>query len=521
MNLIIQSVLGYGILFLIPFLQGIIKPDPTRLRFFSIWAASCAGALSLIFSVDSRVGIFLSALWLLYCIKNVGINFFEFLIWGKDHFGVFFNFVASALLVGGSLWLFSTRFSSQFLGFGEPWKTLTAVHFHFSGFLLVSVFAVYSDNVRNRSTNTESKIYIAFNCFYLLGFVLVAVGLTGLRTIELLGTFLLFCSAFFNLYLLLKSVWKNSPIYDKVVILCIGAFGFVSFSLAMTYSLQIFPPLDVRWMILTHGILNAFLFLPLLIHLTGRQKIHLPVRRFPFSKIHSNGKIESDFFSSYLSENDSKEGLLDDFSEFERNDFNPTLVNASIRHFYEHTNQYDLNVKVNPSPLFKWIWKFLVKPFFAKLQQLNLPDLDKKIIGNIFSLSEQKDGRSSPRGWMRVDALTGKPIYAAAYSMHKTNQVNYMNIAFPLPFCNMTSVLHVEHWKEGIRLTTLHLKHRLGDQGVYLVFANQGLRLPLDETIDVWFEKGLKARHDMWFLGWHYLSLEYTMDLKFADKKSY
>ncbi|BDA79238.1 membrane protein [Leptospira kobayashii] len=516
MSLIIQSVLGYGILVLIPFLHRTVEPDPTGRRFSLLWMAAGAGALSLFFTVQSHFGIFFAVLWLLWCIGNSITKFLKFLIWGQDHFGVFLNFIASVLLVGGSIWLLSTRFSFPFLGFGEPWKTLTAVHFHFSGFLLVSVFAVYRDKVRNCSSILESKIYIAFNCFYLFGFVLVAIGLTGLRTIELWGTSVLFCSALVNLYLLLKSVWKDSLIYDQAVILCIGVSGFISFSLALMYSWRIFPTLNVHWMILTHGILNAFLLLPLLFYLTDRQKIRFPVRKFSFSKIRSNGKIESDFFHSYLSEENQKEGLTDDFSEFRREDFDPDLIHPSVRNFYESTNKYELNVKVAPNRFFRFTWKFLVKPFFAKLQQLNLPDKDKKILGTINSISCEKDGRPSPRGWMRVDAETGKPIYAAAYSMHKTDRTTYMNIAFPLPYFNMTSVLHIEYSDRpsGIQLTTIHTLHPLGDQGVYLVFAGLGVRLPLDETIEVWFDQGLKARHKMWFLGWHYLTLDYTMDLK-------
>ncbi|TGN07940.1 YndJ family transporter [Leptospira ilyithenensis] len=516
MTLTIQFVLGYGIFVLIPFLQNILKPDHTRLRFLLLRIASAAGALSLFFPVQNHFGIFFALLWLLWCIGNAVTSFSEFLIWGYDHFGVFLNFIASALLLGGSVWLFSTRFSWQFLGFGEPWKTLTAIHFHFSGFLLVSVFAAYRDKIRKCSSGLESKTYITFNCFYLLGFVLVAIGLTGPRFIEVFGTFVLFSSAFVNLFLLLKSVWKDAFIYDRAIVLCIFVFGFLSFSLALTYSLRIFSPLDVYWMILTHGLLNAFLFLPLLIYLTKRQKISLPLRKFSFSKIHSKGKIESDFFHSYLSEDKAKEGLTDDFSAFRRNDFDPELTHPSVRNFYEFTDRYELNVKAKPNHFFQRIWKFLVKHFFAKLQQLNLPDQDKKILGSINSISEEKDGRPSPRGWMRVDAQTGKPIYAAVYSMHETHQVTYMNIAFPLPYSNMTSVLHIEYsdFTSGIQLTTIHSRHPLGDQGVYLVIAGFGIRLPLDETIEVWFDNGLKARHSMWFCGWLYLTLDYTMDLK-------
>jgi hypothetical protein len=65
-----------------------------------------------------------------------------------------------------------------------------------------------------------------------------------------------------------------------------------------------------------------------------------------------------------------------------------------------------------------------------------------------------------------------------------------------------------------------------GDCGIWLVMLGVALRLPLNETIDVWtvddpdapadlraWADGYTtiARHDLWLFGVHYLTLDYAM----------
>jgi hypothetical protein len=106
-------------------------------------------------------------------------------------------------------------------------------------------------------------------------------------------------------------------------------------------------------------------------------------------------------------------------------------------------------------------------------------------------------------------------IYIAAYSSHARDGHRAMNIAFPLPWSNMTSILRMDLRDDGgVSLTTLPRDEaRDGDQGVYLVVSGRGLRLPLDETIDVWAnaDGSLGAIHDMWIFGIRYLRLDYQL----------
>jgi hypothetical protein len=106
----------------------------------------------------------------------------------------------------------------------------------------------------------------------------------------------------------------------------------------------------------------------------------------------------------------------------------------------------------------------------------------------------------------------------------------YMNIAFPLPGGNLSSILHLaaRPFPEGtgVVLSTLPAATAGGDQGVY--YANRFLpvRLPVNESITVWptgenetATDGavLKAKHEMWLFGINYLNLDYEI---FAIKTS-
>src|SRR4030095_16422821 len=153
---------------------------------------------------------------------------------------------------------------------------------------------------------------------------------------------------------------------------------------------------------------------------------------------------------------------------------------------------------------------------------------DTEMVGRLLDLEEAADGRAGVRGWVRHFSATGHAVYVAAYARHQTDGIAYLNIAFPLPFANLTSILRLDSLPEGgVRLTSLPSPDRAGDEGVYFVLRRLKLRLPLQETIavrplnnspagsnSVDVSAGgpaCSARHDMWFMGCLYLRLEYLL----------
>jgi hypothetical protein len=161
----------------------------------------------------------------------------------------------------------------------------------------------------------------------------------------------------------------------------------------------------------------------------------------------------------------------------------------------------------------------IYKQISKQMGKMNFPlhpeSQQTQISRAIVPLKDSLDMRQNVRGWVRVYTRTGEAVYVAAYSSHNYQQHIYLYIAFPLPFGNLTSLLRLETYegnKGGLRLTSF--SSRGGDQGVY--FANRLLpvRLPINETIEVYPEgviyKGhpqnfplgeIHAKHRRWLFG--------------------
>jgi hypothetical protein len=167
--------------------------------------------------------------------------------------------------------------------------------------------------------------------------------------------------------------------------------------------------------------------------------------------------------------------------------------------------------------------------FFARaVGQLALPiePETRPIAGRLVALDPEVDGRASPRGWVRTYA-DGRAMYVAAYARHRHRGVSYMNIAMPVPFGNLSSVLRMDpvridgEEELAVVLSSKKPKHKPSDAGIWFVSRIFGaVRMPLDEAISVRPATRdskdlpgatLEARHEMWFLGMRYLTLEYSI----------
>jgi hypothetical protein len=161
----------------------------------------------------------------------------------------------------------------------------------------------------------------------------------------------------------------------------------------------------------------------------------------------------------------------------------------------------------------------------GQLQVPVCPQSDREgITSRIVALDAGADGRASPRAWIRTYA-DGRALYVAAYATHRRDDRAYMNIAFPVPAGQLSSILRMDHLGDGVRVST-----RLGgDCGIWLVLFGIALRLPLSETIDVWtvddpaapaalrtWAAGYTtvARHQLWLCGVRYLTLDYAMRVR-------
>jgi hypothetical protein len=228
-------------------------------------------------------------------------------------------------------------------------------------------------------------------------------------------------------------------------------------------------------------------------------------------------------------------GLVDDLDLYRRADFDPDLVHADVRDFYERTDMYGLLVRPRWRRGFR-LGGLLARTVGRLVGQMCLPvnaeRREDRIETRMLSVEDSIDGRENVRAWIRTYEGTKSAMYVAAYSTHTLGGNTYMNIAFPYPGGNVSSILHMSCLGEekggarGIILSTLARAHAGGDQGVY--FANRFLpvRLPINETITVWAAEKkdapysvaittanvrVLARHEMWLCGLKFLELDYEI----------
>lgn len=288
------------------------------------------------------------------------------------------------------------------------------------------------------------------------------------------------------------------------------------------------PLLSLDEMVRYHGLANAMGHAPLgLVSLAwiGPSRRYAPLRA-PLSRLRARGRVSA----SVLGQGSrSFRGLSDDLRAYTRADFDTTALPPEIIAFYEDTAMFELDLQGywrGPFVVAGWLWSTFIAP---ALGQLGLPRpgqllQDSALDSQIVDVDEDLDGRANPRGWVRHWKHDGSVLYVAAYAEHERDHVRYMNIAFALPAgFNLTSILHLARAADGaLTLTSRHHQNVVGDQGVYLVRNGKPFRLPLDETISVYAAEDappdlspanatLVARHDMWFLGIPYLTMNYQI----------
>lgn len=222
-------------------------------------------------------------------------------------------------------------------------------------------------------------------------------------------------------------------------------------------------------------------------------------------------------------------GIVDDLTAYASDTCHIERFVPAIRAFYENTAAQTL--LIHP----EWHRRFrvpsrLYKVFSRRLGQMNLPLLpdtaNSHIKSTIIPLLDKLDGRENVRGWIRVYEATQEAVYVAAYATHFCDGIAYMNIAFPLPLGNLTSVLHLTTFELDdstcLRLSSSSGNHPNGRQGVYFSTKWFTIRVPFNEIIEIFsmpyetmpavMNNGrheVFARHRVWLFGFHFLTLHY------------
>ncbi len=426
-------------------------------------------------------------------------------------------------LLGGA-WFVMGRFGMDVMDFSTTIIQLTAIHFHFSAFVL-PIFNGLLGRFLLHQTDRLSKTYRLATFGILAGPILIAIGITYSRIFEFVsvGIFvialLLYCIEMFT-YALPKISWM-----PRVFLFLSTSALMVTLALSFLYgfsrALNILI-ISIPNMVLFHGVGNALLVV--LCGIAGWLIIH-PKADYshygiPSSKIFSRFYTGSDFFdrSNLVDQDLHDDSLVDNMEAYDREDFHSRNLHPEIVSFYENTLNYELDSHTQWQPGFVFFSK-LYKSISKRIGQINLPlnGVDHiQMTSKIIPLISEKDGRPDVRAWIRRTG-DGESIFAAAYSSHQYKGERYMNIALPLFFGNMTGILKMDHMQEdesGLRLSSV-TKRSNGDEGIYYHTKWFTIKLPIDEHFNVWFDEKanlLKASHHMSLFTNPFLKIDYEIN---------
>ena len=479
----------------------------------------------------------------LWCAQTVIIGVFGLWRWFWSGFVALeenvINLGCLYLSVGG-FWLLAHS-ANWSLGFDNFIVLLTAMHFHYAGFAS-PVIAGLVGRLVPASARTARRLYAMAALFIGLAPPLVGIGISGSPAVEMASAIALATGVLLLSGIILLRIVMGIEHGVGRLLLMLSAMGAlfpmlyaVRYALGELSGQQV---LDLKTMVAWHGWANAYVFVGA--GMLGFAMIR-PSARIngpwpPLSRLRAPSVVGADFFKKHALVREKQSpasGLVVAMEEYRRADFDPDKVAPAIRHFYEHTREWTLHVRASWGQPYASMAS-LYRIWARRVGQMVLPmgDLaEGDMASSIGDLDDAADGRCHVRYWVRTCSTSGDPIYVAAYSTHVTNAVAYMNIAFPLPGGNMTSILRFDHDPSAagaVVLSTHTSDGSCGDEGIYFVHRRTPVRLPIQEAIRVWpsaeappdFPADLRprspfsccARHDVWLCGFRCLTLWYRLE---------
>jgi len=224
-------------------------------------------------------------------------------------------------------------------------------------------------------------------------------------------------------------------------------------------------------------------------------------------------------------------GLVPDFSDLRGPSFDPDKIHPRIRHFYEHTASYHLEVWSEVYFAGKFVLWLLVEFISRQMDQLNFPisslEVAKGMTSEIVQLREAGAGRLVHTGWLRRFRSTGKVIYAGLYS--STNLPGEPNPCVKVTFpCYGSSSVYLRpcaHPDGSFGLASSG--EGFGHAGFYRIVESgkDGLRVRNFKTLHEIFhvyvdeEDVLRTDHTITFVGLTILRLHYKMTLAEKGKR--
>jgi hypothetical protein len=218
-------------------------------------------------------------------------------------------------------------------------------------------------------------------------------------------------------------------------------------------------------------------------------------------------------------------GIVGSIDELAGPDFDPAAVDPRVRHFYEHTTRYALDIVPR--------WRAWVRPGYllyrtlvaAPLGQANVPmsqrEAQRGVHGRIDTNTLPGQAEVAVRGWIRSFADTDAPIYIGISTTYRHEGAGYVSVGFPVPQGSFTATLAPRLRPDGG--LTLSSEAAGSQAGHYLSALDDAtgrlttLALPgFSERLDVFVdaEGDLRAEHAFALFGLPFLVLEYRLTPK-------
>lgn len=276
--------------------------------------------------------------------------------------------------------------------------------------------------------------------------------------------------------------------------------------------------------------------------LSALRRSRRAARDIPLSPVRGTSRIGATFFArSGLSTDGNVSGEVDDLDTFARDSavdeatadgFDPAAVDPEVRRFYEATDEYAMRLRVRWGRGFR-LGARLAALLTSRIEQLNLSGGGGgwlPLSSRFVAVSVPDDPRADIRGWVRTAAVDatgsggpglGDAVFVALYGVHEREGERFVNIAAPLPGSNLSTVLRMRNYGDGIELTTAGD----GDPGLFLVTRFGAFRLPVRQRFRTHPADGalgdgdgasggadLVATHEMWLFRLRFLRIDYRIE---------
>ena len=216
-------------------------------------------------------------------------------------------------------------------------------------------------------------------------------------------------------------------------------------------------------------------------------------------------------------------GLIPDFALLRGPAFNPDTVHPRVRHFYEHTAQYQMEAWSEVALVGRFFLWLLVEFISQRMDQLNFPlspmEMARGMTSQIIQIVKPGTGELVYTGWLRKLKSSGAVMFAGIYSIARIPEEGNpcVKVTFPDRGSANVYLVPVNHPDGSFGLQS-HGR-AFGGSGFYRLVESgpnhfhARLFKTLDEVFRVYedSEKFLRTDHAISFLGMTIVRLHYKL----------